>query len=251
MGDRATRLDHQTGSLLPKLRHRLVVRNGYHRAREVLTAAGAVEVKAPRVKRRPRRPRHRCAPAVFLGSGAGLSASTITRLTAQWQDVAAAFRPPGSVGCRLRLPMGRRHPRQGPSGLGEAVTVGGDRVRADGRKELVAITDDYRESTESRADLLRDCRRRRMTAPVLAVEDGALGLGKAVREVLPRPAGSGVGFSCKPMCLLHFSSRRIHRRRRRSRTSTTPRTSIRSRSRRKPSRSTSAPSTPRRSPSHR
>jgi putative transposase len=27
----------------------------------------------------------------FLGSGAGLSATTITRLTAQWQDEAAAF----------------------------------------------------------------------------------------------------------------------------------------------------------------
>lgn len=27
--------------------HRLVVRNGYHQAREVLTAAGAVEVRAP------------------------------------------------------------------------------------------------------------------------------------------------------------------------------------------------------------
>ena len=33
------------------------------------------------------------APALeqFLGSGAGLSASTITRLTTQWQDEAAAF----------------------------------------------------------------------------------------------------------------------------------------------------------------
>src|SRR5690242_10764743 len=29
--------------------HRLVVRNGYHQAREVLTSAGAVEVQAPRV----------------------------------------------------------------------------------------------------------------------------------------------------------------------------------------------------------
>jgi Transposase, Mutator family len=38
-------------------------------------------------------------------------------------------------------------------------------VRAEGRKELVAITDGYRESTESWADLLRDCERRRMTAP--------------------------------------------------------------------------------------
>ncbi|WP_187280500.1 transposase, partial [Microbispora sp. CSR-4] len=31
---------------------RLVVRNGYHQAREVLTAAGAIEVKAPRVNDR-------------------------------------------------------------------------------------------------------------------------------------------------------------------------------------------------------
>ena len=29
--------------------HRLVVRNGYHNAREVMTAAGGVTVKAPRV----------------------------------------------------------------------------------------------------------------------------------------------------------------------------------------------------------
>ncbi len=33
-------------------------------------------------------------------------------------------------------------------------------VRADGRKELIALTDGYRESTESWADLLRDCARR-------------------------------------------------------------------------------------------
>src|SRR5690606_19439263 len=58
-------------------------------------------------------------------------------------------------------------------------------VRADGRKELVAITDGYRESTESWADLLRDCKRRGMTAPVLAVGDGALGFWNAVREVFP------------------------------------------------------------------
>jgi len=58
-------------------------------------------------------------------------------------------------------------------------------VRSDGRKELVALADGYRESTESWADLLRDCKRRGMTAPVLAVGDGALGFWKAVREVFP------------------------------------------------------------------
>jgi putative transposase len=57
-------------------------------------------------------------------------------------------------------------------------------VRSDGRKELVALADGYRESTESWADLLRDCYRRGMTAPVL-VGDGALGFWKAVREVFP------------------------------------------------------------------
>jgi putative transposase len=58
-------------------------------------------------------------------------------------------------------------------------------VRADGRKELVALTDGYRESTESWADLLRDCARRGMRAPVLAVGDGALGFWGALREVFP------------------------------------------------------------------
>jgi transposase-like protein len=58
-------------------------------------------------------------------------------------------------------------------------------VRADGRKELIALTDGYRESTESWADLLRDCARRGMRAPVVAVADGALGFWGALREVFP------------------------------------------------------------------
>jgi transposase-like protein len=58
-------------------------------------------------------------------------------------------------------------------------------VRADGRKELVAVADGFRESTESWADLLRSCKRRGMSAPVLAVGDGALGFWAALREVFP------------------------------------------------------------------
>ena len=58
-------------------------------------------------------------------------------------------------------------------------------VRADGRKELIALADGYRESTESWADLLRDCARRGMRAPVLAAGDGALGFWGALREVFP------------------------------------------------------------------
>ncbi len=53
------------------------------------------------------------------------------------------------------------------------------------RKELVALDDGHRESTESWADLLRSCKRRGMRAPVLAVGDGALGFWAAVRTVFP------------------------------------------------------------------
>jgi transposase-like protein len=58
-------------------------------------------------------------------------------------------------------------------------------VRVDGRKELIALTEGYRESTKSWADLLRDCKRRGMRAPILAVGDGALGFWNALREVFP------------------------------------------------------------------
>jgi len=203
--------------------HRLVVRNGYHQPREVLTAAGAVAVKAPRVNDRRLDPdtgdRQRFSSAIlpawarkspqmsevlpllylhglstsdfgpalqqFLGSGAGLSATTITRLTSQWQEEARTFaaRDLSATdyvylwvdGIHLKVRLDQEK-------LCLLVMLG---VRADGRKELIAITDGYRESTESWADLLRDCKRRGMTAPVLAVGDGALGFWKAVREVFP------------------------------------------------------------------
>jgi putative transposase len=58
-------------------------------------------------------------------------------------------------------------------------------VRADGTKELIALTDGYRESAEAWAGLLRDCARRGMRAPVLAVGDGALGFWNALAEVFP------------------------------------------------------------------
>ena len=127
------------------------------------------------------------APALagFFGSAAGLSASVITRLTTQWQGEQRAFAErdlsdrdfvyvwADGVHFNVRLEEDR---------LCCLVIVG---VRADGTKELVAIADGYRESTESWADLLRDLRRRGMRAPVLAVGDGALGFWGALREVFP------------------------------------------------------------------
>ena len=202
---------------------RLVVRNGYHQQREVLTAAGAVTVTAPRVNDRRVDPdsgeRRRFSSAIlpawarkspqmsevlpllylhglstsdfgpaleqFLGSSAGLSATTITRLTSQWQDEAKVFGErdlSGTDYVYLWVDGIHLKVRLDQEKLCLLVMIG---VRADGRKELVALADGYRESTESWADLLRSCRRRGMTAPVLAVDDGALGFWKAVREVFP------------------------------------------------------------------
>lgn len=79
-------------------------------------------------------------------------------------------------------------------------------VRADGRKELVALTDGYRESTESWADLLRDCRRRGMRAPVLAVGDGAVGSGGPCARCSPRPANNVAGSTSRRMSLLRCRS---------------------------------------------
>ena len=120
----------------------------------------------------------------FLGSAAGLSASTITRLTAQWQDDAEAFNKRSLKdtdyvycwvdGIHLKVRLDDK--------VCLLVILG---VRADGTKELVALADGFRESSESWADLLRSCKRRGMRAPVLAVGDGALGFWKAIREVFP------------------------------------------------------------------
>jgi transposase-like protein len=122
----------------------------------------------------------------FLGSSAGLSASVITKLTEQWKAEQPTFAErdlscvdyvylwADGVHVNIRLEEHK---------LCLLVMIG---VRADGRKELIALADGYRESTESWADLLRDCARRGMRAPVLAVGDGALGFWSALREVFPQ-----------------------------------------------------------------
>ena len=82
-------------------------------------------------------------------------------------------------------------------------------VRADGRKELIALADGYRESAESWADLLRDCARRGMRAPVLAVGDGALGFWNGLREVFPQ-AREGRCWYCKKANVLAALPKSAH-----------------------------------------
>jgi putative transposase len=58
---------------------------------------------------------------------------------------------------------------------------------ADGRKELIALTDGYRESADSWRELLRDVKQRGLeTSPKVATGDGALGFWAALREIYPQ-----------------------------------------------------------------
>jgi putative transposase len=198
-----------------------VVRNGNAQARQLVTGSGTLEVRAPRVNDRRvdtagerqrfsseilpsymrRAPKvtevlpilylrglstgdFKAALPVLLGEAAtGLSPTTITRLTATWEAEYQAWRTRSlaesdfvyvwvdGVHFRVRLEEDR---------LCTLVIIG---VRPDGTKELVAVEDGYRESTESWATVLRDLKRRGLRAPVVAVGDSALGFWAAVGNV--------------------------------------------------------------------
>ncbi|MFI1768568.1 IS256 family transposase [Streptomyces sp. NPDC020800] len=203
--------------------HRLVVRNGHHQTRTVVTAAGPIDVRAPRVNHRrvdevsgERKrfsskilaPWCRKSPKIsgvlpllylhglssgdfvpaleqFLGGTSGLSPATLTRLTRQWSDDHAAFQTRDlsardfvfvwADGVHPKVRLGQAHSCV-------LVLLG---VRLDSTKELIALAEGPRESTESWADLLRDCRRRGMRDPELVVGDGAMGPWRALAEVFP------------------------------------------------------------------
>jgi transposase-like protein len=201
-----------------ELDHATVVRNGHARERTVQVGAGPIKLRAPRVDdRRPdhqfsskilppymrRSPRlEEALPVLYLRGlstgdfsealkallgpeAAGFSASTVTRLLKVWQDEYQVW--------RKRSLEGRDYVYVWADGVYFNVRLEEDRlaclvivgVLPDGRKEVIAIEDGYRESTESWASLLRDMKGRGMPAPVLAVGDGGLGFWAALRDVYP------------------------------------------------------------------
>lgn len=202
----------------------MVVRNGYAPSRKVVLGTGPVEVVAPRVDDRvlpdeqrfhsqllPRYARR--APEVTtalpllylrgLGTGdfrealsallgdpaAGLSASVVTRLTQTWSQRYEAFRKRrlgGTDYVYLWVDGVHLNVRLEEDRLALLVVIG---VRVGGTKELVALEDGYRESTESWLAVLRDLKERGMRAPAVAVGDGALGFWKALRQVYSSTRG--------------------------------------------------------------
>jgi putative transposase len=194
-----------------------VVRNGYKPERTIQTGIGDVAVKAPRVRDRAgaikfhssilpaylRRTRSieellpwlylkglstgdfASALAALLGKDApGLSPATISRLKEVWQDEYERWSKRDLTGKEYvylwadGVHFGVRLEDASQCIL---VVIG---ATADGKKELLAMLDGYRESEASWKELLLGLKQRGLTIdPKVAVGDGALGFWKALPQV--------------------------------------------------------------------
>jgi transposase-like protein len=197
--------------------HRQVVRHGRLPRREVLTGLGPMEVKQPRVRdRRPAGAQEQFTPKILppylrktksieelvpwlylkgistgdfpealqalLGPNAkGLSAPTVTRLKSIWEKEHAAW--------SKRSLKGKRYAYMWADGVHFNIRLEEDRqcilvlmgATAEGKKELIAVTDGHRESEQSWKTLLLDVKSRGLELdPKLAIADGALGFWKAL-----------------------------------------------------------------------
>jgi putative transposase len=134
--------------------------------------------------------------AALVGPRAkGLSA-TVTRLKAVWQQEYEAW--------NKRSLADKRYVYVWADGVYFNIRLEEDRqcilvlmgATADGKKEVIALTDGYRESEESWKALLLDCQARGLTtAPLLAIGDGGLALsgrpcGRSFRRLGSNAAGS-------------------------------------------------------------
>lgn len=197
--------------------HRYIVRNGYQPEREIITGMGAVPVRKPRVHDRSGRHVFSSAilpkflrrvpsidnllPVLYLkgistgdfptalsailgDSVTGLSATNIVRLKQGWESEYGDWSKRDLSGkryvyfwvdgiyCNVRLDEERQC---------ILVIIG---ATSDGKKELVAISDGYRESKQSWKEVLLDLKYRGLQpAPELAIGDGALGFWSALAEV--------------------------------------------------------------------
>ncbi len=202
-----------------------VVRNGYLPQRNITTPMGDVDVQQPRVRdRRPQGEAEKFQSAILppylrktrsmedlipwlylrgvstgdftealqalLGPEVkGLSATTVTRLKESWRTEYEQW-------CRRSL-ADKHYVYVWADGVYFNVRLEDERndkqcilvllgATADGRKELIGLTDGYRESEQSWAELLQDVRSRGLTTePRLVIGDGQLGLWKAVGKIWP------------------------------------------------------------------
>jgi putative transposase len=209
-------------SLRDEQGRRQVVRNGYLPKREIQTGVGAVQVRQPRV--RDRRSPDQAEPfsskilppylrktksieelipwlylkgvstgdfsealKALLGPDApGLSATTITRLKGVWEEEYQEW--------SKRSLKGKEYVYVWADGVHFNIRLEEDRqcilvlmgATAEGKKELIAVVDGFRESEQSWKGLLLDVKARGLaTEPKVAIGDGALGFWKALKQVWP------------------------------------------------------------------
>ena len=197
-----------------------VVRNGYLPGRTIQTGIGNVEVKVPKVRDRsgqgikfnssllpPYLKRTRSIEellpwlylrgistgdyqealvALFGEQAKGLSANTISRLKANWLAEHTKW--------RQRDLRGKRYVYWWADGIHSNVRMDDNLcllviigVTDQGRKELLAVEDGFRESNDSWYELLAGLRARGLTiGPELAVGDGSLGFWNALARVYPK-----------------------------------------------------------------
>jgi len=203
--------------------HRQVVRNGHLPKRTITTGVGLIEVEQPRVL--DRRTRNEAEPfsskilppylrktksleelipwlylkgvstgdfnealTALVGPNCpGLSASTVTRLKACWEDEFQEW--------NKRVLEGKQYVYLWADGVHFNIRLEEDRqcilvlmgATSDGRKELIAVVDGFRESEQSWKALLLDVKSRGLVVdPKLATGDGALGFWKAIAQVYPK-----------------------------------------------------------------
>jgi transposase-like protein len=116
---------------------------------------------------------------------AGFSPTTVNRLLTVWQEEYRVWRKrPLAQTAYLYIWADGVYfnVRLGDDRLAALVILG---VRPDGRKEVIALEDGYRESAESWKSVLQDLKRRGLPAPRLAIAEGALGFWAALRQVYP------------------------------------------------------------------
>jgi putative transposase len=214
------------GSLVDEQGRRRLVRNGHAPERQIQTGIGPLEVRRPKVRDRGgavgdepirftsavlpaylRRTRNieellpwlylkgvstgqfEEALAALLGTDApGLSAATVRRLTEAWQEEHERWQGRDLSSRRyvylwadgVYFTPRLEHERQCM-----LVLIGADEQ---GRKELLAIEDGYRESAQSWRELLLRLRDENglKLDPELATGDGALGFWQALHEVWPK-----------------------------------------------------------------
>ena len=205
---------------------RRVVKNGSLPTREILTGAGAIPVQQGRVRDNStdRNSRVEFSPNVLpaylkrtaaieelipwlylkgistgdfgealqtlVGEKAkGLSANVVVRLKEQWADEYDEW--------MKRDLSEKQYVYVWADGIHVKVRLEDDANKkqcllvlmgatADGKKELIAVLDGYRESEQSWSELLLDLMHRGLTTPPkIAVGDGALGFWAALRKVFP------------------------------------------------------------------